>query len=302
MDIKQSVTPMSNTSTPNASSEAESTKLFQRPNPRELETAFQLLRPWQALTQPIFLGMENVPEDRPLLFVGNHTIYGVLDIPLLFHELYSQKDIFLRSLGDHVHFSIPIWRDFLNRYGVVRGTRPNCAALMKAGESILVFPGGGREVAKRKGEKYQLIWKERLGFAKMAIAHKCTIVPFSAVGVEDMFDILLDASKVENSPVGKWLQKLKLRTDVIMPISKGTGPLMLPGLQRFYFHIGKPICTEKYQGDADNLDHCQELRDLARTAVEDGIQLLLQVQKEDPDRTLKSRITKFISEFPGKIR
>jgi hypothetical protein len=34
---------------------------------------------------------------------------------------------------------------------------------------VLVYPGGGREVAKRKGEKYQLLWKERVGFARLAI-------------------------------------------------------------------------------------------------------------------------------------
>ena len=37
---------------------------------------------------------------------------------------------------------------------------------MERGEAILVFPGGGREVMKRKDEDYVLIWKERLGFVR----------------------------------------------------------------------------------------------------------------------------------------
>jgi hypothetical protein len=36
---------------------------------------------------------------------------------------------------------------------------------------VLVFPGGGREVTKRKGEAHKVIWKERTGFARMAIEH-----------------------------------------------------------------------------------------------------------------------------------
>ncbi len=41
-------------------------------------------------------------------------------------------------------------------------------SVMQQGYSILVFPGGGREVLKRKGEAYQLIWKQRYGFLKLA--------------------------------------------------------------------------------------------------------------------------------------
>jgi hypothetical protein len=41
--------------------------------------------------------------------------------------------------------------------GVVLGTPEGCAELMVCGESIPVFPGGGREVCKRKGEKCELI-------------------------------------------------------------------------------------------------------------------------------------------------
>ena len=37
--------------------------------------------------RPKFLGMEQIPSDRPLLFVSNHTIMG-FDYPLLLKELY----------------------------------------------------------------------------------------------------------------------------------------------------------------------------------------------------------------------
>ena len=72
----------------------------------------------------------------------------------------------VRGLGDHNHFAVPVWRDLLTRLGVVRGTRENCGRLFAAGEAVLVFPGGGREVFKHKGEKYVLVWKERVGFAQ----------------------------------------------------------------------------------------------------------------------------------------
>lgn len=35
-------------------------------------------------------GTENLPESgsRPLLFVGNHTLYGLYDLPFIMMELY----------------------------------------------------------------------------------------------------------------------------------------------------------------------------------------------------------------------
>jgi 1-acyl-sn-glycerol-3-phosphate acyltransferase len=128
------------------------------------------------LTSPRCFGIDRIPEERPLLLVGNHTLYGVLDVPFLMRELYLARGIFVRVLGDHAHFRIPLWGRFLTEYGVVDGTPKNCAALLEAGQVVLVFPGGGREVAKRRGEKYRLLWKERLGFARMAIAHQALVL------------------------------------------------------------------------------------------------------------------------------
>ncbi len=244
------------------------------------------MEPWFRLCRPLFFGWENIPADRPLLFVGNHTLYGVIDAPILFLELLQQKNIFLRSLGDRFHFHVPIWRDLLQRYGVVEGSRENCGRLMKQGESILVFPGGGREVAKKKGEKYKLVWKKRMGFARMAIEHHCTIVPFSAVGVEDMFDVLLDSDAVMASPLGSLLRKFNIRTDVILPLSVGTGPMKLPRLERFYFQFAPPISTADYAGDFENKEACWQLRERTREAIEDGLQQLIEFQHNDPERWL----------------
>ncbi len=41
---------------------------------------------------------------------------------------------------------------------------------MRRGELVMVFPGGAREVNKRKNERYKLV-ENRLGFARLAIQH-----------------------------------------------------------------------------------------------------------------------------------
>ena len=75
---------------------------------------------------------------------------------------------------------------------MVRGTRDNVRALMRERQTILVFPGGSREVNKRRGQQYQLLWRERIGFARLAIEHGYPIVPFAAVGADEMLDVIVD--------------------------------------------------------------------------------------------------------------
>lgn len=260
------------------------------PGPELITAALKLLAPWRRLTAPVFHGLDAIPATRPLLFVGNHTLLGVLDAPLLVAELYERKGLLLRALGDHAHFRVPLWGSLLTQLGVVDGTRDNCARLMEAGEAILVFPGGGREVAKRRGEKYRLVWKERLGFARLAIAHGCTIVPFAAVGVEDALDVVLDADDLMRSPLGRVVEKLGLRTDILMPVVKGIGPTPLPRPERLYFHVGAPIPTAEYGRRGDDDDAARALRDRVRAAVEQGIADLLAHRERDPERALLPRV------------
>ena len=58
-----------------------------------------------------------------MLLAGNHTIYGVLDIPMLALGVYEETGRVVRGLGDDNHFAVPVWRDLLTRLGAVRGPR-----------------------------------------------------------------------------------------------------------------------------------------------------------------------------------
>src|SRR3974390_2873988 len=122
--------------------------------PPSLTTLRLWLAPMRAWHRPSFIGVERVDPSRPTLFVGNHTLYGIQDAPHILHELKRVHGIFPRPLAERAHFVIPVWRDLMTTFGCVNGTRENCTALMNAGQQIMVFPGGTREVFKRKGEAY----------------------------------------------------------------------------------------------------------------------------------------------------
>jgi 1-acyl-sn-glycerol-3-phosphate acyltransferase len=209
---------------------------------------------------PEYLHMERADAKRPTLFVGNHSVYGVLDVMLFADGLYRERGIVLRSLADRNHFKVPVWRDFVIHTGAVLGSRANCAALMRRGAHILVFPGGAREVFKHKGEAYRLIWKERYGFVKLAIEHGYTITPYATVGAEEAFDVLLDSGDFLKTPLGRVLKATSIADEYLRggeefpPLVRGLGLTPLPRPEKLYFSIGKPIDTTRYRGRAEDAE------------------------------------------------
>jgi 1-acyl-sn-glycerol-3-phosphate acyltransferase len=238
----------------------------------EIKRLLALLSPLRRLARPKLYGTENLPSERALL-VGNHTIYGLIDLPFLIAEIFRAREVLVRSLGDHAHFRVPAYRNLLMACGMVRGTRANCSELMRRGELVLVFPGGAREVSKRRGEKYQLIWANRLGFARMAIEHAYPIVPFAAVGAEESLDIVLDADSPLMAPVRAVTERL-FGTEPL-PLVRGIGLTPIPRPQRLYFWFGEPVSTERFAGRHDDEAACRRVRAEVAASVEGGIAYLL---------------------------
>lgn len=220
---------------------------------------------------PLFLGLNDLDLTRPALWVGNHTMYGLLDVPMLVREL-NQREVVLRLLGDRVHFKVPGWRDLAAFSGGVEGSPENCAALMAANEHILVFPGGAREVCRRKGEG-ELIWKQRTGFARMAIEHGYDIIPFASVGPNDAYDIVADANDVMDNALWRQLNKIVPINRVVRhgealpPLAKGLGPTLIPRPQRQYFGFGPRISSKAFQGQSNDAEALWALREQVEAAI-----------------------------------
>lgn len=212
--------------------------------------------------KPTFLGTENINASKPAMYVGNHTIYGVLDSPILIDYLFTEHKIAIVSLGDHIHFKVPLWRDMVKKMGAVQGLQEYAQEAMRQGYSILVFPGGGREVVKRKGEEYQLIWKERYGFLKLAQTFNYEIAPFVALGGDDVFDLVLDANVLLKQ---SWFQKILsvpkigkfLRHGEVFPsIPKNIIPKRIP----FYFKFLPRMSLEQITSVDDLKDFRAEIQ------------------------------------------
>ena len=235
-----------------------------------------LMAPYKPFFAVETTGLERIPDNTPHFYVSNHSLYGI-EMPVVLNELYQKKGIFLRGLADHFHFATPNG-PIIKRFGAVDGTRDNVDVLMEVGQDILVYPSGGHEVLKHGSvPRYELMWKQRLGFARLAIKHGYPIIPTACVGTEDMFDT------IGNIPTGF--------KGMVVPISVTT-PCRI---QKIYMWFGNPIPTTQYNGDYTNDDYAKEVRDLTKAAVEQEIRDLQAKQSVDPERYM-------VDQYATKIR
>ena len=257
------------------------------PSERGIDRLVSALEPLSRILQPKLYGVENLPTDGSLL-VGNHTIYGFLDLPFMMAEIWKRRRIAIRGLGEHAHYAVPIWRDLLGLGGMVRGTRENVRALMRARQTILVFPGGAREVNKQRGQRYQLLWRERVGFARLAIEYGYPIVPFAAVGAEEMLDVIVDQA----SPVYGQFARLyeKLMGFPTPPVVRGVGLAPVPRPERLYFWFDEPVDSARWGSRYDDTVAARALRDEVKQAILTGIQFLRDERDQDPNRGLIPRL------------
>ena len=218
---------------------------------------------------PTFIGAEQLDASQPAMYVGNHSLYGVLDSPMLIDYLYNEHQVAVVSIADHSHFYLPLWRSVVKKFGAVDGVPAYVREAMQQGYSILVFPGGGREVLKREGEQYQLIWKQRYGFLKLAQEFGYDIVPFAALGGDEVFDIGFDANKVvQHQYFQKLLQvpqlsRLLRKGEVIPSLPKHFIPKRLP----FYFKF----MPRQSLMHIENLEQLQQFRDLIAAEIYTGL-------------------------------
>ncbi len=253
-----------------------------------------LLAPLRAWTSPVFYGLENIPDNGPVLVAGNHTLYGGIDAPLLVEEVLHKRGRLLRGLAENILVNAPGVRDVIHRWGSVRGTRENCRALLGNDEAVLVFPGGGREAVRRKGEKYALLWDDRTGFARMAIEAGCPIVPVAMIGVDDAYDIVMDANHPILQPLRRILEPLGARWELAPPVVLGIGPTPIMRPERLYFSFGTAIDTTPWRDSPDLDAAAAEVRDLVRKAVEEELQFLFTQRDADAGRTLLGRLGQWL--------
>lgn len=130
-------------------------------------------------------GLENIPADTPVLYVGNHRSY--FDIIIGYTLAKNNTGFIAKKEMEKLPF-ISVWMKFINcqfldRDDIKEGLKMvlRCIDLIKAGTSIWIFPEGTRTPGND-----MLPFKE--GSFKIAEKTGCPIIPVSINNTENIFE------------------------------------------------------------------------------------------------------------------
>ena len=132
-------------------------------------------------------GLGNIPEDEPVLLVGNHS-GGNLTVDSGVFTLafcaYFGVERPLYSLAHNLVVSAP-GLGFLRRFGVIAASPGNAETALEEGAAVLVYPGGDREVHRPVWERNVVDFGGRKGWIRLALERDVPIVPVVAIGGQE---------------------------------------------------------------------------------------------------------------------
>jgi len=226
-------------------------------------TAARWLAAVRAVTWPYFrpqvIGAEHLPRKGPGLIIGCHSGTIPYDAACTLVAVHDATRRFARSIGDHLFGRVAGIEAFLRRQGALVGKPEVVEAVLRAGQLLLLFPGGSRDMERPYlTQRYQVLPHRgfatgRGGYIKMALRTQAPIVPLAVVGAEEAH-VMLGTAPVLAKVFGVPFFPLLLF------------PLPLP--VRLYIRFGEPIVLPGAPDDADNQRHVDRLNTMVRQRVQ----------------------------------
>jgi 1-acyl-sn-glycerol-3-phosphate acyltransferase len=133
-------------------------------------------------------GLEHIPEEGPVLLVGNHSggtlIADTFVFGQHFYDHFGTGRRFHQLAHDLV-FKVPGLRALVERYGTVPASPANMSKALRGDAALLVYPGGDHETYRPSWESDQIDFAGRTGFVELAVKHRIPVVPVVAIGGQE---------------------------------------------------------------------------------------------------------------------
>ena len=136
-------------------------------------------------------GLDNIPEEGPVLLVGNHSggnmIVDTFAFTLAFCTRFGVERPFYQLAHNLVLLlgRVMPWVPDLRKYGTVAASHENAERALESGAAVLVYPGGDYETHRPSWESARVDFGGRKGFIRLALKNDVPIVPVVAIGGQE---------------------------------------------------------------------------------------------------------------------
>ncbi|MBE9052064.1 acyltransferase family protein [Nostocales cyanobacterium LEGE 11386] len=219
-------------------------------------------------------GWQHIPPQEKVLFVGSHN--GGLAAPDMLMMMY---DWFRRFGVERPVYGLmhpKVWEltpqiaQMAAKTGAIMAHPKMAYAALRAGASVLVYPGGAEDIFRPHNLRNKIYFAGRQGFIKLALRENVPIVPMISCGAHDTLIVLADIYQMLQQ-LHKWGMPWLFGIDpVVFPIYLGLpwglaiGPLPnIPLPVPIQTRVCPPIVFERYGREAASDRHyvneCYEL-------------------------------------------
>ena len=132
-------------------------------------------------------GLHNIPEEGPVLLVGNHSggnLTPDTHVFTLAFSTYFGVERRFHQLAHNLVLSMP-GLGSLRKYGTVAASTRNADQALAEGAALLVYPGGDYEVHRPSWESATVDFGRRKGFIRLAKERRVPLVPVVAIGGQE---------------------------------------------------------------------------------------------------------------------
>ena len=176
-----------------------------------------------------------IPEDRPVLLVGNHSGGNLTPDTFIFTLAFSSYFGVERpfyQLAHNLVLASP-YGMMLRKGGTVAASHENAERALQSGAALLVYPGGDWEVHRPSWKSDEIDFAGRRGFVKLALNAGVEIVPVVSIGGQETALFLSQGEQIS-----KALRLDKLFRLKVLPIS--IAPPWGLNIGDFFGHIPLP--------------------------------------------------------------
>lgn len=141
-------------------------------------------------------GWQHIPSQGRVLFVGSHN--GGIAAPDMMMMIYdwfcrygTERPIY-GLMHPHVWKGVPEVANLAAQVGAVVAHPKMAIAALHQNASVLVYPGGARDVFRPYTQRHQICLDGNLAFIKLALRENVPLVPLVSYGAHDTLIVLAD--------------------------------------------------------------------------------------------------------------
>jgi 1-acyl-sn-glycerol-3-phosphate acyltransferase len=224
--------------------------------------------PWLWLLASVWFrgevrGLGNVPEEGPVLLVGNHSGGNVTPdtsvLTLAFAAYFGAERPFYQ-LAHNLVLSMPFLSS-LRKFGTVVASPENARKALESDAVLLVYPGGDYEVHRPSWESAKVDFDGRKGFIRQALELDVPIVPVVSIGGQETALFLSRGETLARLLMLDRLFRLKvLPISVALPWGLNVGDMLghIPLPAKITIEVLPPIHLHKEFGENPDVDEIYE--------------------------------------------